>query len=61
VVSACTVGISIARVVPIVLYSGKFVNGEEFQRSSAQGYIIDRDIVSVGVCDDGDGRWWCVL
>jgi hypothetical protein len=33
------------------------VDDEELQRSSAQGYIIVRDSVTVGVCDDGSGRW----
>jgi hypothetical protein len=63
-VSECTVGKSIGRV-SIVLYRVEQVDVEEFQRSSAQGYIIVRDIVTVGVCDGRCGGWcgcfvrWC--
>jgi hypothetical protein len=53
------VGTSIERAVSIVLYNEEvecaIVGG--LQRSSAQGYIMVRDIVTVGVCDDGCGRW----
>jgi hypothetical protein len=55
------VGKSIGRV-SIVLYGMVQADGEESQRSSAQGYIIDRDIVTVGVCEDGcGGRCGCFV
>jgi hypothetical protein len=47
----------IGRVVPIVLCDVVYAIVEEPQRSSAQGYIIVRDIVTVDVCDDGCGQW----
>lgn len=43
-------------VVTIVLCSYDGGGVGELQRSSAQGYIIVRDIVTVGVCDGGSGR-----
>jgi hypothetical protein len=56
-VSECTVGISIGWAVSIVLYSVESANVEQLQRSSAQGYMIVRDIVTVGRCDGGCGGW----
>jgi hypothetical protein len=56
-VSECAVGLSIGRVESIVLRSVECVDDEKLQRSSAQGYIIVREIVTAGVCDDGCGRW----
>jgi hypothetical protein len=61
--SECTVETSTGRVVPIVLYKVEVecaIVGE-LQRSSTQGYIMVRDIVTVGVCDDVCGRWCGVL